>query len=143
MPFKDNLLSVGQVIAVTGMSSCFIMAVVGTIAIDVVLLLIVIKASTNHPGFMTGFLCGGILGSLSSSRTRNNINLEFAGLFLSSMICTVIACVLASVFLGPAGIPIIIGLVGGWVAAFAMTLLGVGICNFAESLTGNPASLRT
>ena len=143
MSFKTNLNSIGEVVAITGISACFIMGVAGAIAIDVVLLLIIIQASKDHPGFLTGFLCGSMMNSRGNVYHDHNMHLTLLGFFLSSMICTVVACVLASVFLGPAGIPIILGLVGGWVAAVAITLLGIGICALAASLPDDGSMLGT
>jgi len=153
MSLKSNLKSAGEGLKTAGLVCCFIMGVVGILSVDAVLLYIMLneveKSNKNaDDNGQSSFWTGYFIGSMMNNRSYGHHDYHhhhhhhhcedsseaLLGFFVLSLLSTVLACVLAGVFLGPAGLPIIIGLVGGWAAAGTVTVLGVAISAYADSL---------
>ncbi|MFI4918374.1 MAG: hypothetical protein ACHP65_02345 [Legionellales bacterium] len=107
----DFSFILGTGLMYAGAGALFIMAVVGTLAVDLVLLS---YAAKQHNAFLTGFLWGSLF-------CRPNSTLDPTTLFIASPIMTGIAIALAF-GLGVPGVGI--ALIAGW--AVAATLFGAG-----------------
>ena len=101
----------------------FVMAVVGTVAIDIVILA---SAEKNHNSFVTGF----VLGSMFSRGNSDPVPL-----LIASPITSAIAVVL-SFALGVPGVGLAI--LAGWFVAAAVLGIGLGLEALAKAIEPEP-----
>ena len=111
----------GVILMCGGGAGLFVMAVVGTIAIDLVLLNYALKQRNQ---FLTGFVLGGLFFRQTPG--------PFLGI---SLLSTGIAVVL-SVALGVPQVGAL--LLAGWAAAALVFSVGVGLCMLGETLDPTP-----
>lgn len=116
---SDFTFIIGTGLKYGGGFGLFAMAVVGTVAIDIVILA---AAEKNHNSFLTGF----ILGSMFS---RGNI--DPVPLLIASPITSAIAVGL-SFLLGVPGVGI--GIMIGWGVAAGLLALGFGLVALAKAM---------
>lgn len=111
----------GKILLYSGVAGLFIMAAVGTVSIDLVLLS---YAENHHDAFLTGW----ILGSMWSSQRMDPMPA-----LIVSPITSVIAVVLSFALEVPA---IGLGIMAGW--TLAASLVGLGMAMIALSECLNP-----
>ena len=125
-----NLLKkTGKGITYIGMGSMFVMAMIGTISIDIVLIAWINKESRRHGsnGFLTGFLWG----TMFSNRNSGSLYYNAGIMLLLSPVTTAVAIGL-SFLVGVPGVGI--ALIMGWGAAFGLVGLGLAIYGIADGL---------
>lgn len=134
----------GKGIVYLGMGTMFVMAIVGSISIDLVLVAALAKAlrsnsSSNNNSFLTGYLWGTLFSSRNSSTGGFYSNLGV--MLLASPILTLAAIGLSFAL----GVPEVgIALAVGWGVAFGLVALGAfihGVGKMLESLTSVIGSL--
>ena len=133
---SNYIKTAGEVTVNVGLVSLGVMAIVGTIAIDLVILAYILKPNksnnknhnNNDNNNNNSFFTGMLVGQLFSNQNRSTDNDLWIKLLLSPLF-TAAAVVLSFVL----GVPYIgIGLIIGWGVAMGITLLGVGLCRLAE-----------
>ncbi|HEN5499872.1 TPA: hypothetical protein U6294_002635 [Legionella pneumophila] len=122
---SDFSFIIGTCLKYGGAGGLLVMAVVGTVAIDLVLLA---AAEKHHNSFLTGF----VLGSMFSRG-----NLDPVPLLIASPITSAVAVVL-SVALGVPGVGLAI--LAGWTLAGTLLAVGMGLEAFAKSINPEPSS---
>ncbi len=120
---SDFTFIIGTGLKYGGGFGLLVMAVVGTVAIDIVLLA---AAERNHNAFLTGF----VLGSMFS---RSNV--DPVPLLIASPITSAVAVVL-SFALGVPGVGV--GILIGWGAAAALLAIGFGLTALAKAMDPDP-----
>lgn len=120
---SDFSFIIGRGMIYGGAGALFVMAVVGTISIDLVLLS---AAEKNHDRFLTGF----VLGSMFSRG-----NTDPVPLLIASPISSAIAVVL-SVALGVPEVGLVI--MAGWLLAATTLAIGYGIEALAKAINPDP-----
>ncbi|HAT2065781.1 TPA: hypothetical protein RGN17_001117 [Legionella pneumophila] len=122
---SDFSFIIGTGLKYGGAGGLLVMAVVGTVAIDLVLLA---AAEKHHNSFLTGF----VLGSMFSRG-----NLDPVPLLIASPITSAVAVVL-SVALGVPGVGLAI--LAGWTLAGTLLAVGMGLEALAKSIDPEPSS---
>ena len=124
--------SLGKGISYVGMGAIFLMAVVGTVAIDIVILTALSKENRRHRD--NGFLTGYLLGLMWSNNHQSNNRSFYANagiMLLISPLLTTIAVVLSFAL----GVPEVgIALIAGWAGAFSILTLGIAVCAVSDVL---------
>jgi hypothetical protein len=126
---SDATRFLGTILMCGGGASLFVMAAVGTVSVDIVLLAF---ASKQRNGFLTGYILG-------SMWYRNDISP--ISLMIVSPLMTAIAIVL-SVALGVAGVGFV--LAAGWALSAALFLTGYGLTKLADTIApaaSNPTAI--
>ena len=133
----NALRLLGKGVTYLGMGALFLMAVVGTLSIDIVVLMFIAKEGKKHnnDGFFTGYL----LGLLMSNNRQNNSTYYNAGstyynagmMLLMSPFITAIAIAL-SFALGVGSVGIALAM--GWGVAAGILLVGLMIYGIADGL---------
>lgn len=121
---SDSAWVLGTGTYYVGAGSLFVMAVVGTVSIDLVLLS---YAKEKKNEFFTGYLLGSMF-----NRSSNNDPLTA---LMFSPITTGFA-VLLSVYLGVPGVGL--ALLAGWAAAATIFLTGLGLLELADRFEPGP-----
>jgi hypothetical protein len=121
---SDFTMIIGTGLKYGGAGGLFVMAVVGTVAIDLVLLA---AAKKNRDSFLTGF----ILGSMFSRGNSNPLPL-----LIASPITSVIAVGLAFA-LGVSGVGLAI--LAGWAVAATLLAVGFGLEALAKAIEPEPS----
>ncbi|BCA95109.1 hypothetical protein TUM19329_14700 [Legionella antarctica] len=120
---SDFTFIIGRGLMYGGGAGLLVMAVVGTVAIDLVILA---AAERNHNSFLTGF----VLGSMFS---RGNV--DPVPLLIASPITSIIAVVL-SVALGVSGVGV--GILIGWGVAASLLAIGYGLEQLSKAIAPEP-----
>ncbi|OGV25364.1 MAG: hypothetical protein A3F18_00170 [Legionellales bacterium RIFCSPHIGHO2_12_FULL_37_14] len=107
-----------------GLACLFVASVVGTVSIDLVILMALSKSGSRHNGVLTGFILGSFL-----FRDRSYSYTSPAVLMVSSLIMTAIAIGIAMAYAMPF---VAIILAGIWALAIGVTGLGIGIKALGE-----------
>ena len=116
---SDFTFIIGTGLKYGGGFGLFTMAIVGTVAIDLVLLA---AAEKNHDSFLTGF----VLGSMFS---RGNV--DPLPLLIASPITSAVAVVLSFIL----GVPTVgVGILIGWAVAATVLAVGFGLVALAEAI---------
>lgn len=118
----------GKALFYTGAAGLFTMAVVGTVAIDIVLLS---YARKSHDRFLSGMIFAGLFFGNRSDMTPA---------LIASPITTAVAVVL-SVCLGVPGVGL--ALLAGWLAAGLLFAAGKGLVGLSEVIEPNGAGMSS
>lgn len=131
--------SLGKGITYVGKGAVFLMAVVGAVAIDIVILEALSKESRRDRGD-NGFLTGYLFGLMWSNNQSNNRNFyeNAAIMLLISPLLTTIAVALSFAL----GVPEVgIALIAGWAGAFSIIAVGMAVCAVSDILEHFVSSL--
>lgn len=120
---SDFSLIIGKGLMYGGGAALLVMAAVGTLAIDLVLLM---YARKTHNGFLTGF----ILGSMFTGVAMNPVPLLIASP-ITSLIAVVLAVALGEPLVGA-------GIVAGWALAASLLGLGYGLMVLGNAMKPAP-----
>lgn len=125
----NSLKTTGNYITRAGMLSTFLMAVVGTISIDIVLLAYMIKKTNENNSGANSFLTGYLWGTMFSGNHHHHSSPNPLLLLIASPFLTGIAIGL-SFLLGVPQVGIVLAL--GWGVSLSIVGLGTGISALAE-----------
>lgn len=131
---SDLSMIIGLGMMYGGGAALFIMAVVGTLAIDLVLLCFLMKEARSSRGnpFLTGFL----LGALCFRPGPTGGVGDMTSLLIASPITSGIAVALAFGL----GVPVVgLAILAGWLAAATLLLIGYAATALAEAIKPAPA----
>lgn len=129
---------VGNGVLFIGMGCFIIASIMGVLAIDIVILAAILKASNSRSGGGSPFLTGFLLGSLFRPNSYMFAYHSVGCFFLSSVLTTAVACIIA-LALGVPYVAILLAMV--WGAAAGVTLLGLALAYVGDKLSEcEPAS---
>lgn len=138
----SGMKKVGGYVKHAGLILTCLMAGIGTISLDIVLLAFIIKKSREDKNNFDGFITGWLLGSFFSSRANDrplSFN-DYRYLLLASPFLTAIAVCL-SVLLGVFQ-PVGAFLLMGWGVSLFTIGMGAGIESLADTLGSTPAPVH-
>lgn len=118
----------GTILIYGGGAGLLIMAIVGTVAIDIVILAALTKHRSHNASFLTGYLCGSFFAYR---------NPDPVPILIASPITTAVAIVL-SIFLGVPAIGI--ALAAGWAIAASIFCLGLALQSLAAEIASSNES---
>ncbi|WP_367606561.1 hypothetical protein [Legionella sp. W05-934-2] len=118
----DFSLIIGKALFYSGGLALFLMACVGTLSIDIVMLAC---AEKHHDQFLTGIILGSMFGRGSYDPMP---------LIMASPITSALAVAL-SVYLGVPGVGVAI--VAGWILSTTIFIMGCGLFALSETLSNN------
>lgn len=125
---KNFLKITGEVIINIGAACLFMMAIIGTISIDLVILAAIVAASEKSNRREHSFLTGYLWGSMFSNRHHHND--DYSVMLIISPITTAIAITL-SIFLG---VPMVgLALAAGWLASLGIMGVGIMLYNIGDN----------
>ncbi len=130
----NPLKVLGKGISYVGLGTVFLMAIVGSISIDMVIFAALIKESKKRDGnnFLTGYLFGLMWSNNNSSR-RGGFYTDAGIMLLISPLLTAVAVALSFAL----GVPEIgVALIAGWVGAFSIVTLGLAIYSLGDMIEG-------
>ena len=127
----QGLRKAGEYIAIAGAVATFGMAIVGTIAIDIVIAAYVLKKAKEENSWFSGFLTGYFLSSMFSNNNISN-PANYVLMLLASPFLTGVAIGLSFLL----GVPQVgIALALGWGIALSVVGIGTGIIALADKLS--------
>lgn len=141
MRVADNVKKVGEFVTYIGIACAFVMLVVGTVAIDIVILAALLKNSReNRNNGFDSFVTGMLFGMMFSSNNNRGLYSNAVISLLLSPITTGIAIAL-SFFLGVPAVGI--GLALGWAGVAVSIGFGLMIHRVGELIEGHDANVVT